>query len=204
MAKLSTRFDATAHDTEQRADFEDLPTGIYRMELEAAEIKETGPENARTGSGMKYTANVIEPEELAGRKFFGFINLENTNEEAQRIGQQEFARLCRAVELDGADDTDELLLIPFTVKLGMGKDSKKKNADGSPQYPARVEIKRYYFPDEGEIPEPAIDAVQPVKAAPRAAANDNKPAGRPTASRPAASAPARESGSKPWAKKAAA
>ena len=200
MAKLSTRFDATAHDTEQRADFEDLPTGIYRMELEAAEIKDTAPDGVKTGSGMKYTANVIEPEELAGRKFFGFINLENTNEEAQRIGQQEFARLCRAVELDGADDTDELLLIPFTVKLGMGKDSKRKNADGSPQFPARVVIKRFYFPDEGEIPEPAIDAVQPAKAASRAAANDNRPAARPAA----AAAPARAPGSKPWAKKAAA
>jgi len=203
MAKLSTRFDATAVDTTPQQEFEDLPTGIYKFELEAAEIKETGPEGARTGSGMKYTANVLEPEELAGRKFFGFINLENINSQAQEIGQREFASLCRALELDGVDDTDELLLIAYTAKLGMGKDSKKRNPDGSPQYPARVEVKRYYFPDEGEIPEPAIDAVQPVKAAPRAAANDNKPAGRPAAARPAA-APAREPGSKPWAKKAAA
>jgi hypothetical protein len=197
MAKLHTRFDATAHDTEQRAEFEDLPTGIYKFEIEASEIKETGPEGARTGCGMKYTANVVAPEALAGRKFFGFINLENANAQAQEIGQREFASLCRAMELDGADDTEDTHFRPYTVKLRMGKPSKKLNADGTPMYPARVEVGRYFFPDEGELPEPAIDDVQPVKA-PVAAANDNAPA-----SRPAAAPAAKPAGSKPWAKKAA-
>lgn len=199
MAKLGQRFDATAVDTEQRGEFEDLPTGVYKFEIEAAEIKETGPEEARTGSGIKYTANVIEPEELAGRKFFGFINLENQNSTAQEIGQREFASLCRAMELDGVDDTDELMLIPYTAKLGMGKDSKAKNADGTPKWAARAEIKRYFFPDEGAVPNAEIDAVQPVKAAaPKPAANDNA---RRTA--PAAAA-TKEPGSKPWAKAKAA
>lgn len=193
MAKLGQRFDATAHDTTPQGDFEDLPTGIYRFEIEAAEIKDTGPEEARTGSGMKYTANVLEPEDLAGRKFFGFINLENANSQAQEIGQREFASLCRALELDGVDDTDELLLIPYTVKLGMGKDSKKRNADGSPQYPARVEVKRYFYPDEGAVPDAAVDAVQPVKRP--APANDNRPAANTNTS-----STAKPAGSKPWAK----
>lgn len=197
MAKLNTRFDATQHDTEQRSDFEDLPTGIYKFEIEASEIKDTGPESARTGCGMKYTANVLEPEALAGRKFFGFINLENANAQAQEIGQREFASLCRAMELDGADDTEELHFRPYTVKLRMGKPSKKLNADGTPMYPARVEVGRYFFPDEGDVPEAAIDDVQPIKA-PAAPANDNAPA-----SRPAAAPAAKPAGSKPWAKKAA-
>lgn len=176
MAKLGQRFDATQHDTEQR-DYEELPNGIYQLEIAEAEIVETGPEDARTGSGMKFTANVLAPDELKERKFFGFINIENNNPQAQEIGQRELASLCRALGLDGVEDTDELLFIAYTVKIGMGKPSKKKNADGTPMYPARAEIKRYYFPDQGDVPVPAVDENQPVKAANdnKPAANDNKP-----------------------------
>ena len=39
MAKLASRFDATAHDTEQR-DYEELPNGDYELEIEASEVKE--------------------------------------------------------------------------------------------------------------------------------------------------------------------
>lgn len=58
------------------------------------------------------------------------------------------------------EDSEELHFKAFTAKIGLGKPSK----DG--QYPARAEIKRYYFPDQGDVPEPAIDAEQP--------ANDNR------------------------------
>src|SRR5690554_4670330 len=103
MAKLGQRFDATAHDTEQR-DFEDLPAGISQFEIEEADVVDTGPEDAPTGSGIKYIANVLAPEEVQGRKFFGFINIENQNSQAQEIGQRELASLCRAMELDGVED----------------------------------------------------------------------------------------------------
>lgn len=179
MASLGKKYTAGDVDTEQR-EFEDLPAGTMKFEIEATEIVETGPEEARTGVGLKYTANILAPEEVEGRKFFGFINLENKNSQAQEIGQKEFACLRRAVGIDEIDDSEELHFREYTVKLGMGKPSKKKNADGSPMYPARMEVKRYYFPDEGNVPEPAIDDNQP-KAAPvndnrQAASNDNKPA----------------------------
>jgi hypothetical protein len=72
----------------------------------------------------------------------------------------------------------------------MGKDSKEKNADGSPQYPARNTIKKYFYPDQGDVPEPAIDAVQPAAPAARAQApaNDNRQA----------AAAAKPAGAKPW------
>ncbi|MCD1264030.1 hypothetical protein B5M44_04330 [Shinella sumterensis] len=198
MAKLNTRFNAQDHDTEQR-DYEDLPAGIMQFEIEASEIKETGPEHARTGNGMKYTVNVLAPEEVSGRKFFGFINLENTNAQAQEIGQREFASLCRAMGVEGVEDTEELHYRTYTVKLGLGKPSKKLKADGSPEFPARMEVKRYFFPDQGNIPEPALDAVQTKPAAANdnraPAANDNRQ--QQQASRPAAAA----TGSRPWGKK---
>ncbi|ESX78266.1 MULTISPECIES: DUF669 domain-containing protein [unclassified Mesorhizobium] len=200
MAVLGKKFNAQEHDTDNQAgDFEDLPAGILRFEIEASDVVETGPENARTGNGMKYTANVLAPAEIEGRKFFGFINLENDNAQAQEIGQKEFACLCRAIGVSEVEDTEELHLKSYTVKLGMGKPSKKKDANGVPLYPARMEVKKYFFPDEGNVPDPEIDAVQPAKAAPvandnkRPAANNNRPA--PAAANQAAASSGK---ARPW------
>lgn len=200
MAALGKKYVAGDVDTEQR-DYEDLPAGIMQFEIEATEIVETGPENDRTGNGMKYTANVLAPEEVAGRKFFGFVNLENKSATAQEIGQKEFACMRRAVGIDEVEDTEELHFRAYTIKLGLGKPSKKLNSDGSPQYPARMEVKRYYFADEGPLPVPALDAAQPARTTP-VAANNNRPAANNN--RPADAAAAKPAGSKPWgAKKAA-
>lgn len=205
MAKLAKTFDATAHDTDsQGGDFEELPAGILRFEIEASDIVETGPEEKRTGNGMKYTANVLAPAEVEGRKFFGFINLENDNSQAQEIGQKEFACLCRAIGVQEVEDTEELHLKSYTVKLGMGKPSKKKDANGNPLYPARMEVKRYFYSDEGNVPEPSIDENQPARAPAndnrRPAANDNRSAA--PASRPAPQQQAAASGkARPWGKK---
>ncbi|TIN83127.1 DUF669 domain-containing protein [Mesorhizobium sp.] len=186
MAQLNTKFDATAHDTEQRGDYAELPNGIYRMEVEASEVKPT-----KDGSGtlLKVTCSVIDPEDYRGRKLFNQYNLENKSSEAQRIGQQQFASLCRAIGVTEVSDSEELHFRPFTVTVKLGKPSK----DG--QYPARAEIKRYWFEDEAPLPEPAIDDVQPSKPVAanqnqRPAANQNAPASKPAAT-----------GSRPWAKK---
>ena len=162
MAKLASRFDATAHDTEQR-DYEELPNGDYELEIEASEVK-----GGANGTGLKTTMAVLRPEEYKGRKVFNFYNLEHKNAQAQEIGQRQFASLCRAIGVSEVEDSEELHFKAFTAKIGLGKPSK----DG--QYPARAEIKKYYFPDEGNVPQPSIDANQPV--ARSSPANDNRPA----------------------------
>ena len=182
MARLSTTFNAQEHDTEQRNDFPELPAGIYQLEVTASEVAATS-----TGSGtiLKTTMAVIAPEEFKGRLIFNNYNLENANAQAQEIGQKQFASLCRAIGVSSVDDSEELHLRAFTAKIGLGKPSK----DG--KYPARAEIKRYFFEDEGDVPVPEIDASQPAPAAP---ANDNKPAVRPAAAAAAPAAGAR----RPW------
>lgn len=204
MASLGKKYVAGDTSTEQR-DYEDLPTGIYRLEIEASDVIDTGPEDRRTGIGLKYTAAVIEPEELKGRKFFGFINLENSNPQAQEIGQREFACLRRACGLDEIEESEDLHFIAYTVKLGMGKPSKKVHPKGHPQegqpvYPARLEAKTYYFDDDGEgghrgnMPTPAIDENQPTRA--QVPANDNRASARPAAQQqPAAGGAAKK---RPW------
>jgi len=188
MARLNTTFNAHDHDTEQRGDYEELPNGVYQMEVEASEV--TTPKSG-SGTILKTTNSVVAPEEFKGRKLFNNYNLENSSPQAQEIGQRQFASLCRAIGVQSVEDSEDLHFRTFTVKVGLGKPSK----DG--QYPARAEIKRYFFPDEGNVPEPEIDAVQPRPAPANdnraSAANDN----RQQASKPAVAA----TGSRPWGAK---
>ncbi|RVN04080.1 DUF669 domain-containing protein [Sinorhizobium meliloti] len=183
MARFSTTFNAQDHDTTQ-SDYSELPSGIYKLEIEASDVV---PTKAGTGTILKTTMSVIEPEQYKGRKLFSTFNLENQNPVAQEIGQKAFASLCRAIGVSSVEDSEDLHFHAFTAKIGLGKAQNG--------YPARAEVKRYYFEDEGNVPEPAIDAVQPTPAA--APANDNRQA----AARPAAAAASAGGARKnPWSK----
>ncbi|SFB52593.1 Protein of unknown function [Rhizobium sp. NFR07] len=175
MAGLGQRFNAQDHDTEQRGS--NLPNGTYVLEVSASEVKPTAKGN---GTILKLTYDVVEPSEFKGRKIFANINLENANSTAQEIGQRDLAKLCRAIGLNEVNDSDELHFISFTAKVGV-----EKPREG---YEPRNEIKRFFYPDEGNVPAAEIDPNQPAqRSAPandnrqqRTAANDNaasKPAG---------------------------
>lgn len=184
MAALGKTFNAQDHDTEQR-DFAELPNGVYKLEIEASDV---GPTKAGTGTILKTTMVAIEPEQYKGRKLFTTYNLENPNPTAQDIGQKQFASLCRSIGVSSVEDSEDLHFRAFTVKIGLGKAQNG--------YPARAEVKRYYFEDEGNVPPPAIDAEQPKPPA----ANDNRAApanDNVAAARPAAAA----TGSRPWGAK---
>lgn len=191
MASLGRKFDATEHDTSQRGDYAELPNGVYALEIEKSEVSATT--NGK-GTILRIVNNVLEPEEFNGRKLFANYNIVNDSAIAQEIGQKQFASLCRAVGVMDCEDSEQLHLIRYVAKVALGKPSK----DG--QYPARAEIKTYYFPDEGPLPEAAIDTAQPV------AANDNRPAPAQRTAPAAANdnrPPAKTAGSRPWDRKAA-
>lgn len=179
MAKLGQQFDATAHDTEQR-EYTPIPDGDYALEVLESDVVET-----KSGMGLKLTYQVTEGD-YEGRRIYGFMNIANESAQAQEIGQKELASLCRAIGLPMIEDSEELHFKRFEAKIGMGKPSKEKEDDGRgnmvPKYPARNEIKRFYFPDEGGAPKPQ-------------AANDNTP---PPAQQEAAAA--KPAGSRPWGK----
>lgn len=194
MARIGVRIEATEEGTEQKSSYENLPNGNYLLQMEACDVAEKNEGTPEHSITVKSTFEVLEPEDYKGRKLFGNYNIANKNETAQRIGNEQFQCLLRAMEMSEFgedDDTDILRFVPFTATIGMGKDSKTKNADGSPEYPAKNEIKRYWFPDQGNAP--VIGVTGPVKPA-----NDNRPVQK------AAAAPAaKPAGSKPWGKKAA-
>lgn len=197
MASLGMKFNATEHDTTQRDFAGELPNGIFKLEIDMSEVKET---SKGTGTYLATTVVVLEPEEYKGRKIFNNnYNLQNDNPQAEEIGKKQFASLCRAIGVSEVDDSEELHFRPFYAKIGRGKASVGK--DGK-NYPGRAEIKKYFFPtdDNGNAidpPELAIDAIQPEEEAAPAPANDNR---RPAANEnkpAAAAAPAKKN---PWSK----
>lgn len=178
MAKIGVRVEATEENTQQR-DFTNLPNGDYQLEISASEIKEKNKDTRDHAINLSVTIDVLAPEELKGRKVFNNYNLQHPNSQTQEIGQRQFACLLRSLGLNEApEDSDELHFISFFARIGMGKDSKEKNADGTPKYAARNELKKYYYPDEGNLPEPKVDAAPAAANDNRrtAATNDNKPA----------------------------
>lgn len=193
MASIGAKFDATSVDTTQ-VDYENLPEGIYRLEVIQSEV---APTSKGDGTLLKLRYSVIEPEEYKGRLIFGNITLENPNITAQEVGQRQLAGLCRAIGLSEIEDSDQLHFLAFTAKVGLGKASKEKNADGSPKYPARVEIRKFFFPDEDNAPEIGIATPKAANdnAPGRAPANDNKPVATQQTGGAAKS--------RPWGKKAA-
>jgi len=183
MAKIGVRVEATEENTQQR-DFSNLPNGDYQLEISVSEIKQKNEGTRDHSINLSVTIDVLAPDEMKGRKIFSNYNLQHPNPQVQEIGQKQFACLLRSMGMmEAPEDSDELHFLAFNARVGMGKDSKEKNADGTPKYPARNEIKKYYYPDEGNVPEPSIDANQPAPVMTRAQApaNDNRQASKPAA-----------------------
>lgn len=195
MARFGVSIAVTEESTEQRAEYDNLPNGVYRLEISAAEVKRKNENTPQEASGFKCTFDVIDPEELRSRKIFGYYNLQNPSVQAETIGRKEFSQLRRALGFGDVDENqeeqeviDEMRLVPFVATVGMGKDSKDKNADGTPAYPASNEIKRYWYPDLNDAPPIGVTA----------AANDNRQAAKVVA-KPATPAAAAKK-KNPWEK----
>lgn len=197
MARFGISISVTEESTEQRAEYDNLPSGVYRLEISAAEVKRKNEGTPQEAAGFKCTFDVIDPEEFRSRKVFGYYNLQHSSVQAQEIGQRQFSQLRRALgfgDIDGDQEEqeviDEMRLVPFVATVGMGKDSKEKNADGTPAHPANNELKRYWYPDLNDAPPIGVTA---------AAANDNRQAAKVVA-KPAPPVAATTKKKNPWDK----
>lgn len=193
MAQLGKRFDPTENDTTQQ-DFSNVPDGIYLLQIIESDVKPDGDNEAVT---TQY--EVIEPVEYEKRRIFGWFDVTNDDPEKQERGNRDFSKLCRAIGYDRdaegeLENTDQLHLRPFTAKV---KDAPAGVSKAGKPYKAKNQIVLYYYPDEGNAPEPVITGTV-AKPSP---ANDNRPAARPAAAA-ASAAPAR-TGARPWGKSAA-
>lgn len=83
-------FDPSQVDADE---FEQLPNGTYKVIIDSTVYKAT---KAGTGHYMAVTFSV-QGAEFQGRKIFENYNIQNASEQAQKIGQAQFKRLCTAI-----------------------------------------------------------------------------------------------------------
>jgi len=118
MARLNfdaTTIDVTAHDP--------IKPGTYEAVITETELR---PTRNGEGKGINVTCEIVSGE-AKGRKVWEWINYQHPKAEAQRIGQETLAKICKAVGVARLEDTEQLHNIPLLVKVALDKTDATKN-----------------------------------------------------------------------------
>ena len=119
MAQLN--FNAAEIDTTSR---DAIPSGTYEAVVTESEMKAT---KNGLGRGINLTFEILSDGPAKGRKVFVWINYENQRAEAQRIGREELASLCKAVGVAELNDTNQLHNLPLMVTVGVDRNDPTRN-----------------------------------------------------------------------------
>ncbi len=92
-----------------------MPKGRYIVICEKSEVK---PTQKGTGHVLLLVFSVVEGE-YKKKKIFDYVNIQNENPVAQRIGQQHLAAFCNAVGISQLDNSFQLHGIPVEVEVGV-------------------------------------------------------------------------------------
>ena len=111
----ATQIDTTLHDPVQPGTYEAVITE-----------SETRPCRNGQGLGINLTFEILS-EPAKGRKVWNWINYMHPKAEAQRIGQEELARLCKALGIARLGDTTEMHNIPLMITVALDKDDPTRN-----------------------------------------------------------------------------
>lgn len=125
-------FDAST--VEPTTDFDPLPAGKYVAVITESEFK---PNNARTGSYLQFTFQIIEGE-YKGRFLWARLNLDNPNATAVKIARGELSAICRAVGVMQPKDSVDLHDLPLVISV----KCKKRTETGEIQNEIRGYAKK--------------------------------------------------------------
>ena len=118
MASLS--FDANSVEITSR---DPIPAGIYEALICDSEVR---PTRSGNGKGINLTFEILSGPHK-GRKVFAWINFQHPKAEAQRIGQEELARICKAVGVEKLTETEQLHNKPLMITVALDKDDPTRN-----------------------------------------------------------------------------
>lgn len=119
MASLS--FDANSVDITSR---DPIPAGIYEALICDSEVR---PTRSGNGKGINLTFEILSDGPAKGRKVFVWINYEHPKVEAQRIGREELASLCKAVGVANLTDTNQLHNLPLMITVAIDRNDPSRN-----------------------------------------------------------------------------
>jgi|TARA_R110001632_G_C11356748_1_gene418944 hypothetical protein len=130
----------------QQSDNAPLPVGDYYVEIENAEVRQT---NNKKGVGCNVTFSILgscKDGSHSGRKIWNWFNLQHENEIAQKIGNAEFAGLCKALGLSVIENSEELMGGSCIAKIILDRKDSERNA-----------IKAFVPADKAASPAPTSD-----------------------------------------------
>ena len=119
MAQLN--FDASTIDTTSH---DPIKSGTYDAVITDSEIKAN---RANTGKGLNLTFEILSEGAAKGRKVWAWINFQHQNQDAQRIGQEELARVCKAVGVSQLTDSEQLHNIPLMITVDVDRNDATRN-----------------------------------------------------------------------------
>lgn len=134
--------------TTSENDFQPIPAGKYSVYIEDISINET---RAGTGQYLRIKLRVADGQPYANRIIWTYINFQNTNPVAERIGQQRLNQLLLACGLHVIQDTDELLNRVVVAQVVV--------REASNGYEASNDVKAFYK-NEVRAPSGASNASQ--------------------------------------------
>jgi hypothetical protein len=102
-----------ANNVEPNAPRDPIPAGWYKAVITESLEK---PTKAQTGSYLQMTLEIIEGE-LAGRKTFERLNLNNPNQQAVEIAQRSLSSICRATGVMTPRTSQDLHDKPMMIKV---------------------------------------------------------------------------------------
>lgn len=156
MAKLPKSFTA---DGPEMGTFDALPKDRYPMQVIESEVKPTKKAKEAKDPSLGQLA-VFKWEVIAGeykgRTVYNQINIVNENPQAVEIGNKELTSMCKALGLEGMEDTEETHGIPCYVELGVEEDAKGK-------YPDKNVFKKYEPYDDTPKAPPKKDKAKKKK-----------------------------------------
>lgn len=159
MAVLNYQVPTEHIQTTNENDFSPIPAGKYQVSIEEITINET---RAGTGQYLRIKLRVAEGQPYANRIVWTYINFQNTNPVAERIGQQRLNQLLLSCGLHVIQDTDELL-----NRVVLAQVIVREASNG---YEASNDVKAFY---KNEVRAPSGASNASVQVAPTQQQNKN-------------------------------
>lgn len=101
-----------------------LPKGTYEAVVTDSELR---PIKSGNGNGLNLTFEIVSGP-CKGRKVFSWITLTHSSSpDAQRIGHEQLAQLCKAVGVTQLNDTIQLHNLPLMITVGLDKHDETRN-----------------------------------------------------------------------------
>ena len=149
-------FDATA--VEPDAGFVPIPAGTYVAQIIDSDVKTT---KAGTGQYLQLTWKVLDGP-YHGRLVFDRLNIRNSNQTAEQIGQKALSSLCHVTGVLRLQDSSQLHSKPVQVRVTIRKDAEYGDQNEIKGY---AQAQGFAAPQAAAMP-PAAQAAPPATQAP--------------------------------------